>query len=99
VALGQALFELAGQADLGQFGHYVSLLNRVPADCSASRARAQCMRTAERMTTLNALMADCSASAYIFIANLFSDPEKRLDEDLRNFKAYVEGTHSRTATA
>jgi uncharacterized membrane protein len=34
-----------------------------------------------------------------FIAKLFSDPEKRLDEDLRNFKAYVEGTHSRTATA
>jgi uncharacterized membrane protein len=34
-----------------------------------------------------------------FIANLFSDPEKRLDEDLANFKSYVEGTHSRTATA
>jgi uncharacterized membrane protein len=33
-----------------------------------------------------------------FIANLFSDPEKRLDEDLRNFKAYVEGGRSRTAT-
>ena len=31
-----------------------------------------------------------------FVANLFSDPEKRLDEDLRNFKAYIEGTHSRT---
>jgi uncharacterized membrane protein len=34
-----------------------------------------------------------------FVANLFSDPEKRLDEDLRNFKAYVEGTHTRTASA
>jgi len=34
-----------------------------------------------------------------FVANLFSDPEKRLDEDLRNFKTYVEGTDSRTATA
>jgi len=34
-----------------------------------------------------------------FIANLFSDPEKRLDEDLRNFKAYVEATDSRAATA
>jgi uncharacterized membrane protein len=34
-----------------------------------------------------------------FVANLFSDPKKRLDEDLKNFKSYVEGTHSRTATA
>jgi uncharacterized membrane protein len=34
-----------------------------------------------------------------FVANLFSDPEKRLDEDLLNFKAYVEGTHSRTTAA
>jgi uncharacterized membrane protein len=34
-----------------------------------------------------------------FIAKLFSDPEKRLEEDLHNFKTYVEGTHSRTATA
>ena len=34
-----------------------------------------------------------------FVAHLFSDPDKRLDEDLRNFKAYVEETHSRTATA
>jgi uncharacterized membrane protein len=25
-----------------------------------------------------------------FVANLFSDPEKRLEEDLQNFKAYVE---------
>jgi len=25
-----------------------------------------------------------------FVANLFSDPDKRLDEDLRNFKAYAE---------
>lgn len=25
-----------------------------------------------------------------FVANLFSDPDKRLEEDLRNFKAYVE---------
>jgi len=25
-----------------------------------------------------------------FVAQLFSDPDKRLDEDLRNFKAYVE---------
>lgn len=33
-----------------------------------------------------------------FVAHLFSDPDKRLDEDLRNFKAYVEETHSRTAT-
>ena len=33
-----------------------------------------------------------------FVANLFSDPEKRLDEDLRNFKAYAEGTRSRTAS-
>jgi uncharacterized membrane protein len=31
-----------------------------------------------------------------FIANLFSDPEKRLDEDLKNFKSYIEGTSSRT---
>jgi len=29
-----------------------------------------------------------------FVAQLFSDPDKRLDEDLRNFKAYAEGTHS-----
>ena len=34
-----------------------------------------------------------------FVANLFSDPEKRLDEDLRNFKADVEGASSRTASA
>jgi uncharacterized membrane protein len=33
-----------------------------------------------------------------FVAHLFNDPDKRLDEDLRNFKAYVEETHSRTAT-
>ncbi|HEU5099928.1 MAG TPA: SRPBCC family protein [Roseiflexaceae bacterium] len=32
-----------------------------------------------------------------FVANLFADPEKRLDEDLRNFKAYVEGSNSRAA--
>jgi len=32
------------------------------------------------------------------VANLFSNPEKQLEEDLQNFKAYVEGTHSRTAT-
>jgi uncharacterized membrane protein len=31
------------------------------------------------------------------VANLFSDPEKRLDEDLRNFKAYAEGMYERTA--
>jgi len=31
------------------------------------------------------------------VANLFSHPEKRLEEDLNNFKAYIEGTHSRTA--
>jgi uncharacterized membrane protein len=30
------------------------------------------------------------------VANLFSDPEKRLDEDLRNFKAYAEGMYERT---
>jgi uncharacterized membrane protein len=34
-----------------------------------------------------------------FVANLFSDPQKRLDEDLQNFKTYVDGTHSRTASA
>jgi len=34
-----------------------------------------------------------------FVAQLFSDPDKRLDEDLRNFKAYAEGTRSRTTTA
>ena|SRR5215218_2141073 len=34
-----------------------------------------------------------------FVANLFSDPDKRMDEDLRNFKTYVEVTASRTATA
>jgi uncharacterized membrane protein len=33
-----------------------------------------------------------------FVAHLFSDPGQRLDEDLRNFKAYVEATYSRTAT-
>ena len=33
-----------------------------------------------------------------FVAHLFSDPDKRLNEDLRNFKAYVEETQSRTAT-
>jgi uncharacterized membrane protein len=34
-----------------------------------------------------------------FVANLFSNPEKRLDEDLQNFKAYIEATDSRTRTA
>jgi uncharacterized membrane protein len=34
-----------------------------------------------------------------FVADLFSDPDKRMEEDLHNFKAYVEGTASRTATA
>jgi len=34
-----------------------------------------------------------------FVAQLFSDPAKRLDEDLRNFKAYAEATHSQTKTA
>ena len=33
------------------------------------------------------------------VAGLFSDPEKRLEEDLANFKGYIEGTHSRTAAA
>src|SRR5215207_615126 len=33
------------------------------------------------------------------MAHLFSDPDKRLDEDLRNFKSYAEGMHSRTAAA
>lgn len=27
------------------------------------------------------------------IAQLFSDPEKRLEEDLRNFKTYIENSH------
>ncbi|MBK7215751.1 MAG: SRPBCC family protein [Candidatus Promineofilum sp.] len=27
------------------------------------------------------------------IAQLFSDPEKRLEEDLRNFKLYIENSH------
>jgi uncharacterized membrane protein len=31
-----------------------------------------------------------------FIANLFSNPEKRLEEDLQNFKNYIEGMHERT---
>lgn len=31
--------------------------------------------------------------------SLFSDPEKRMEEDLRNFKAYAEGMHERTASA
>jgi len=34
-----------------------------------------------------------------FVAHLFSDPEKRLEEDLHNFKTYVEGSASRTASA
>ena len=32
-----------------------------------------------------------------FIAKHFTDPEEQLETDLRNFKAYVEGMHSRTA--
>jgi uncharacterized membrane protein len=31
------------------------------------------------------------------IAQLFSDPEKRLEEDLRNFKLYIENGHSGAA--
>jgi uncharacterized membrane protein len=34
-----------------------------------------------------------------FVANLFSDPEKRLEEDLANFKHYAERQRSRTAAA
>jgi uncharacterized membrane protein len=32
-------------------------------------------------------------------ADLFDDPEKRLEEDLKNFKAYVEGMPSRATAA
>jgi uncharacterized membrane protein len=31
-----------------------------------------------------------------FVANLFANPEKRLEEDLQNFKNYIEGMHERT---
>ncbi|MBA3534734.1 MAG: SRPBCC family protein [Ardenticatenales bacterium] len=31
------------------------------------------------------------------IASLFGDPEGKLDEDLRNFKAYAEGMYNRTS--
>jgi uncharacterized membrane protein len=31
------------------------------------------------------------------VEKLFSNPEKQLEEDLRNFKAYVEGMYDRTA--
>jgi uncharacterized membrane protein len=31
------------------------------------------------------------------VAKLLKDPEKQLEEDLSNFKAYAEGGHSRTA--
>jgi uncharacterized membrane protein len=33
-----------------------------------------------------------------FIAKAFMDPEDQLEEDLRNFKAYMEGMHSRTSS-
>src|SRR5690349_5943572 len=33
------------------------------------------------------------------VAQLFSDPHKRLDEDLHNFKTYAEGMPNRRATA
>lgn len=33
------------------------------------------------------------------VASIFSDPERRLEEDLNNFKAYIEGSQTRTATA
>jgi uncharacterized membrane protein len=33
------------------------------------------------------------------VAELFSDPEKRMTEDLHNFKAYAEGMYERTAKA
>ena len=33
------------------------------------------------------------------VAELFSDPEKRMEEDLRNFKAYAEGMYERTPKA
>jgi len=32
------------------------------------------------------------------VAKIFKDPEDQLDEDLRNFKAYVEGMQARTAS-
>lgn len=32
------------------------------------------------------------------VAKIFSDPEEQLEEDLRNFKAFIEGNRSRTAT-
>jgi len=31
------------------------------------------------------------------VAQLFSDPEKRLEEDLRNFKLYIENGHNSPA--
>ena len=33
------------------------------------------------------------------VASIFSDPEKQLDEDLRNFKLYIEGTKSQSTAA
>ena len=33
------------------------------------------------------------------VARIFSDPEGQLEEDLRHFKAYVEGMHDRTAAS
>ena len=33
------------------------------------------------------------------VAELFSDPERRLEEDLHNFKAYAEGVYERTPKA
>lgn len=31
------------------------------------------------------------------VAALFANPDKKLDEDLQNFKAYVDGSHQRSA--
>jgi uncharacterized membrane protein len=31
------------------------------------------------------------------VAKIFSDPEEQLEEDLHNFKTYIEGSHTRTA--
>jgi uncharacterized membrane protein len=33
------------------------------------------------------------------VAKIFSNPEEQLEEDLAHFKAYIEGRHSRTASA
>jgi uncharacterized membrane protein len=52
----------------------------------------------ENETEVTVLMqyAPLGGKAGEFVANLFANPDKRLEEDLQNFKSYIEGMPERS---